>query len=284
MTDFATPLPSTAQLQTLIGRLSPASRTEEGAADLSQAFSALLAAQLQGEGTANAEGLLAMLLLRLTEQTAVAATAPAATHINQFDAEKQIGGDGRNADCGPTSLVMALRTIGLDLPGSAYGMTPGDAVRLARRAMVTDPGRDGVGSNANAERNTFTNLGEVRRGALQAGARSQVLAPNSQIIREALAGGAAVVVSGTFAGKQPLPWTGDRGPDNTSAPGGATAHIVAITGYDRFSNQFRVQDPARRTPVMVSAEALDAFMRGNAGALAVYNPRRTGMQGLRVGY
>jgi hypothetical protein len=281
MTDFATPLPTAAQLQSLVGRISPAGRAEGGDANLSEAFSALLASQLQGGGEASAEGLLAMLLLRLTEQTV---TAQPAAHINQFEAEKQIGGDGANADCGPTSLVMALGAIGLELPGSSYGMTSGDSVRLARRVMVSDPGRDGVGPNANAERNTFTNLGEVRRGALQAGARSQVLAPTSQSVREALSGGAAVVVSGTFAGKHPLPWTGDRGTDSGSPPGGATAHIVAVTGYDRYTNQFRVQDPARRTPLLVSPDALDAFMRGNAGALALFNPRRTGTQGLRIGY
>jgi hypothetical protein len=281
MTDYANPLPTTAHLQSLIGRISPASRTEGGDADLTQAFSALLASQLQGDVAAGAEGLLAMLLLRLTEQPAAAL---ATDHINQFEAEKQIGGDGRNADCGPTSLVMALRSIGLDLPGASYGMTPGDSVRLARRVMVSDPARDGIGPTANAERNTYTNLGEIRRGALQAGARSQVLAPNTAAIREALAGGAAVVISGTFVGKQPLPWTGDRGTDNASAPGGATAHIVAVTGYDRYSGQFRLQDPARRTSLLVSAEALDSFMRGNAGALALFNPRRTSTQGLRLGY
>ncbi len=281
MTDYATPLPTTAQLQSLIGRISPANRSEGGDPDLTQAFSALLASQLQGGDAAGAEGLLAMLLLRLTEQPAA---VPAADHINQFEAEKLTGGDGRNADCGPTSLVMALRSIGLDLPGASYGMTSGESVRLARRVMVSDPARDGVGPNANAERNTFTNLGEIRRGALQAGARSQVLAPHTPAIREALAGGAAVVISGTFVGKQPLPWTGDRGTDNTLAPGGATAHIVAVTGYDRYTGQFRVQDPARRTPLLVSAEALDSFMRGNAGALALYNPRRTSTHGLRLGY
>jgi len=71
---------------------------------------------------------------------------------------------------------------------------------------------------------------------------------------------------------------------NGTAPGGATAHIVAITGYDRYSGQFKVQDPARRGPVMVSAETLEAFMQGNAGALAIFNPRQMATQGWRASY
>lgn len=196
-------------------------------------------------------------------------------HINQFEAELQVGGDGRNANCGPTSLVIALHSLGMRLPGEGAGMSAGQAVDLARRLMVADAGRDGVdalGERAEGEHSTYTNFDDLMRGAHAAGARAERITPTAESIRAALERGGRVIVSGTFEGKQPLPWTGDRGSDNTSAPGGATRHLIAVTGYNRQSNLFIVNDPARRKPLSVSAEALERFMRGNAGALALYRP------------
>jgi hypothetical protein len=183
-----------------------------------------------------------------------------------------VGGDGRNANCGPAALVMALRAVGRDIAGAVAGLNDGQAVALARRAMVTDPSRDGVtgsGQMAESETGSFTNLGEVQRGAQASGAATQLLAPNAESVRQALLRGASVVLSGTFVGKSPLPWTGDRGHDNATAPGGATGHFVAVTAYDSNSGYFLVHDPARRTPLAVSGPTLEHFMRGNAGALAV---------------
>ncbi len=285
MTDFAQPLPA-ATLQSPISRLRRelTSVTDDGS--LQQAFNAVLAAQGTGTEMGSADALMSMLLLKLVERIEGGSTAIAAkeTHINQFDAEISVGGDGRNADCGPASLVMALNAIGLSIGSSS--LTSGEAMVLARKRMVNDTSRDGVdaaGRYLGSEHNTFTNLSEVRRGAQAAAARTQVLAPTAAAIREALMGGASVVASGTFVGKA-LPWTGDRGTDNNAAPGGATAHIIAVTGYDRYTGMFKVQDPARKKVIMVSAETLEAFMRGNAGALALYNPRQLTAQGLRTTY
>ena len=285
MTDFAQPLPA-ASYQSPLSRLRRDASSENGGSELQQAFSALLAAQGSDSEPGGADALMSMLLLKLVERIdgGAAALTGSGTHINQFDAEISIGGDGRNADCGPASLVMALNAVGLSIGNG--NLTSGEAMVLARKRMVNDTSRDGVdvsGRYLASEHNNFTSLSEVRRGAQSAAARTQVLAPSAAGIREALLGGASVVVSGTFVGKA-LPWTGDRGTDNGTAPGGATAHIVAITGYDRYSGQFKVQDPARRGPVMVSAETLEAFMQGNAGALAIFNPRQMATQGWRASY
>ncbi len=285
MTDFAQPLPA-ASLQNPLARLRLSASSDAVGGDLQQAFSALLAAQSSSAETGGSDTLMSMLLLKLVEHLDGATTTVAGseTHVNQFDAEISVGGDGRNADCGPASLVMALNAVGLSIGSSS--LTSGESMVLARKRMVNDTSRDGVdgaGLYLGSEHNNFTSLSEVRRGAQSAAARTQVLAPTAAGIREALLGGASVVVSGTFAGKV-APWTGDRGTDNGSAPGGATAHIVAVTGYDRYTGQFKVQDPARRSVVMVSAEALESFMRGNAGALAIYNPRQLATQGWRASY
>jgi hypothetical protein len=194
-------------------------------------------------------------------------------HINQFLAELQVGGDGRNADCGPTSLVMALHQLGLRVAGETAGANDGEAVDLARRSMVASSARDGVDANGNrvdAEHSTFTNFGDLSRGAAAAGAKSQFIKASAAGIQSALQGGASVIASGTFAGKYPLPWTGDRGIDNNTAPGHATAHLIEVSAYDPSSNTFTVHDPCRAQANQVSAAALEQFMAGNAGAMAIW--------------
>ncbi len=194
-------------------------------------------------------------------------------HINQFLAELQVGGDGRNADCGPTSLVMALHQLGLRVAGETSSNNDGEAVGLARRSMVNSSARDGVDANGNrvdAEHSTYTNFSDLARGAAAAGAKSQVIKSNAAGIQSALQNGASVIVSGTFAGKYPLPWTGDRGIDNNSAPGHATAHLIEVSAYDSSSNTFTIHDPCRVQAVQVSGAALEQFMAGNAGAMALW--------------
>jgi hypothetical protein len=193
-------------------------------------------------------------------------------HVNQFEAELQVGGDGANADCGPASLVMALRALGLLVKGETANTTDGDAVDLARLSMVDDPELDGVdaeGNRVESEHSIFTTLDDVARGANAAGANVETITANASSIQAALEKGAKVVITGTFAGKDSLPWTGDNGVDNNIAPGGAEGHIVAVTGYDPNNGMFLVQDPARTTPMMVTTQALEQFMDGNAGALAI---------------
>jgi hypothetical protein len=194
-------------------------------------------------------------------------------HINQFLAELQVGGDGKNADCGPTSLVMALHQLGLRVAGETSGINDGEAVDLARRSMITSSARDGVdarGNRVDAEHSTYTNFNDLARGAAAAGAKSQFIKASAAGIQSALQNGASVIASGTFAGKYPLPWTGDRGFDNNSAPGNATAHLIEVSSYDPSSNTFTVHDPCRIQATQVSAAALEQFMAGNAGAMAVW--------------
>lgn len=193
-------------------------------------------------------------------------------HINQFSAEKAAGGDGINANCGPTSLVMALHSLGLKVKGETSSSSDGDLIDLARKSMVTDASRDGIDENGNrsdVEHNTFTNFNDLTRGAEAAGANARRITPAASSIKNALLTGSKVIVSGTFVGKTPLPWTGDSGTDNNKAPGNATKHIIAITGYNQSQGKFIVDDPARKSTLLVTASQLEAFMDGNAGALAV---------------
>jgi hypothetical protein len=211
-------------------------------------------------------------LLNQSNASQISLSQAQGLQINQFAADKEMGGDGVNSNCGPTALVMALHGLGLSFKGDSDSVSNGEEVDLARRMMVADKARDGVdsrGNRAENELNSYTDFDDLARGVQAAGGSSQMIGENAASIRSALMSGARVVISGTFAGKSPLPWTGDRGPDNHSAPGGATKHIVTVSGYDSQTNSFIINDPARLTPLRVSSAALDNFMDGNAGAMAV---------------
>lgn len=211
-------------------------------------------------------------IMAMDAQEQVSSSLSSIGHINQFEADAANGGDGINTDCGPTSLAMALHALGLKVPGEDKANTNGDVIDLARAAMVNDPARDGVdegGRRSDSEHNTFTNFDDLLRGARTSGATVATLTPNATSIRNALESGAKVIVSGTFTGKTPVPWTGDRGVDAATAPGFATEHIIAITGYDEKSGQFTVNDPARSKPFTIGSGTLMYFMEGNAGAIAL---------------
>ncbi|MCJ7624404.1 MAG: C39 family peptidase [Anaerolineaceae bacterium] len=193
-------------------------------------------------------------------------------HINQFDAEISVGGDGANANCGPTSLAIGLHALGIPVLGEGTITNSGLTVDLARKSMVADAARDGMGANGQrleSEHSTWTNFEDLDRGARAAGAKTGRITATAKDVMESLVGEGIVIVSGTFTGKYPLPWTGDRGVDNQSAPGNATGHIVAVTGYDPSSGAFIVNDPARKEPLIIDAKKLDYFMQGKAGAIEI---------------
>jgi len=149
---------------------------------------------------------------RRTSNSEVSSAADAkAYQINQFTAEREVGGDGRNANCGPTSLTMALHSLGLCVKGETSETSTGRQVDLARLSMVSDSGRDGVdgsGQRSEAEHSTYTNFSDLTRGASAAGATPVRIQPTQEAISSALQKGAKVVISGTFSGKSPLPHWG----------------------------------------------------------------------------
>jgi hypothetical protein len=218
------------------------------------------------------EKLLAMDTQAQMTQGASPVLAENSLQVNQFNAEKANGGDGINADCGPASLMMGLHALGLTVKGEAKDTSAGKAIDMARLSMVQDPARDGVDANgqrSETEHNTFTNFDDLLQGAKAAGAQAEIIKADTKTIRSELDFGAKIIVSGTFEGKSPLPWTGDSGIDNNSAPGFATKHFVVVTAYDSKTGQYTVHDPARNSVLGVSANDLLSFMNGNEGAIAL---------------
>ncbi len=213
-------------------------------------------------------------------------------YINQFDAELQVSGDGRNANCGPTSVVMALRDQGLSLPGIpgvAHDGSNGADVQVARYHMYNgvDASRDGVVpvdpnnpdagyqyaamSGAGNENSTYTDFSGVKRAVEQAGGTAEYLSPNAEGVAQALREGKAVVVAGNFV--EEIDGVKQEKTDTWTRGGGAEEHLVAITGLTEEGN-FIVCDPAHpdREPIIATPEELEAFMRGNAAAMSVAAP------------
>ena len=193
-------------------------------------------------------------------------------HINQFAAELQVGGDNLNANCGPTSLVMALHQLGLRVEGETADTTTGEAVDLARKSMAGawyEDGVDAAGRRVDGEHNVFSDFVDLARGVTAAGAVSRRIKPETDQIIQSLQNGATVIVSGRFGGKYPLPWTGDCGSDNKTAPGFADQHLVQVSSYDSSTGLFTINDPARNSAHQVTAAVLESFMAGNEGALEI---------------
>jgi hypothetical protein len=205
-------------------------------------------------------------------------------HINQFDAEPQVGGDGKNANCGPTSVVIALRDQGLELPpipGQPHNGTNGADIQAARFHMYNgvDSARDGVElrdpnnpdagyqyapmSGKGNENSQYTYFTEVDNAVSAAGGHSEYIGSDAASVAQALEDGKSVVLSGTFVEN------GTEKTDTWTRGGGAEEHVVAVTGVTEDGN-FIVCDPALRAPVIATPEQLEAFMRGNAAAMAIY--------------
>lgn len=208
-------------------------------------------------------------------------------YLNQFDAEKEVGGDGKNANCGPAALAMALKTQGLatpSIPGIRSNGTAGAQVQAARYAMYkgADPAKDGVVtdksgkvtgyapmSGAGNENSKYTSMTAVIRGAKAAGADAEKLAPTSAAIEKAIKDGKTVVVLGNFVDDKGKAKEGlwPRG-------GGAEAHFITVTGTTS-DGKFIVNDPANpnRRPETVTADQLNKFMNSDpAAAAAIQRP------------
>lgn len=253
-------------------------------------------------------------------------------YIHQFDAETQVSyttadgvevdGDGRNGNCGPTSVVMALRAQGLslpDIPGIEHNGTDGADIQAARFHMYNDlegnEFRDGVvlqdPDNPDAgfeyapmngtgnENSQFTGFPGVANAVDAAGGEAVGIPATSEGVAEAINDGASVVISGSFLEPNEAPVMAAEGEprnelgqlidgegnvvmarpaktDTWARGGGATEHLVAVTGMTEEGN-FIVSDPAHpsRGPIIATPAELDAFMRGNPGAMAISAPEPT---------
>ncbi|MCE7869719.1 hypothetical protein DYH09_04985 [bacterium CPR1] len=177
---------------------------------------------------------------------------PERIHMTQvYDRKYNRGGAPRSADCGPTSLAMGLEALGLSPRGSAQDKI--DAARLAmfRGADASRDGFDMAGKKSQAEHGTSTNISDWRRGARAAGARSRDVRSVADVARE-VSQGHPVVLAGRNAGN-----IYGRG-HGISFNGG---HAILVSGYDRASGTFILNDPlSHGGPIRVNRAQLAAFL------------------------
>ncbi|WP_147447125.1 C39 family peptidase [Corallococcus sp. CA054B] len=226
---------------------------------------------------------------RASRNQSDAADAYQGIYVNQFDAETQVGGDGRNANCGPTATLMAFLKQGLEIPsipGITHNGTAGADVQAVRYwgNRLTDTNSDGVTTNPQGgteyslttENSQYTGFQDVKNAVTAARGSWAKVDANSESIKEAIESGMSVVISGNFV-EAPAQGSENTDPvvksDTWAQGGGAQEHLVAVVGMTPEGN-FIVCDPAAavRTPLEVTPAELDAFMRGNAGAIGIYDP------------
>ena len=194
-------------------------------------------------------------------------------HIDQMAAEKDAYGTAKgysfgNADCVPASAAMALMSIGVRPPGYSTGTSAGALVSSVRHDMATTDYKDGVnqdGSYSNSEHGIGMDDKDILNinGKVPGVKVSNSTKYDSVTIRDSLAAGSSVVVSGNFNGRgSGEPWAHDYFSDKATN----TNHVIAVTAYDPVSGLYTVNDPGRSAAITVTADALDKFTARNGDA------------------
>ncbi|NTX34438.1 SH3 domain-containing protein [Myxococcus sp. CA033] len=134
-------------------------------------------------------------------------------YVDQFGAEGDVGGDGENANCGPSATLTALRNEGLEIPPipdlvTTHGQdTTGAEVQAVRYwgNHENDSGDDGVSTNdqgevvyALGENGSYTGTTDIEHAVTAAGGTFYRPAANPGAIADAIRDGSTVVISGSF--------------------------------------------------------------------------------------
>lgn len=168
-----------------------------------------------------------------------------------------------NGNCGPASIVNALRLVGLDVPG--FRGERAQAVIDAARILAT-------GQNQPWTATTKVQQAHALRAAGAQVHASSSLSEGLRAVRE----GAVLLVGGNRAARG---WP--RRPDDPP-PSGVAAHAAVVARYVAATGRYVVHDPALFAPVEVDAEQLAAFTQALDGermlrvGLAVRGPATPG--------
>lgn len=185
-------------------------------------------------------------------------------HLTQFR-HPIFNPDGlpESQNCGPTTLVMALRRLGLT-PRGASGSQTQEAIDAARYAMFSDargrsidPARDGFELDrsgllvrAPSKHQTLTDLVDLERGAANSGASTMRLPSLARAVTE-LGQGRPVILCGD--------------PGRAGAYGARVGvhyrggHFILLASFD--GQAFRIADPlCPRGQVEVTPGELAAFL------------------------
>jgi hypothetical protein len=174
--------------------------------------------------------------------------SPQSVHVTQVPSKYNPHPAAGNRDCGPASVVMALRMLGMKAPGASTG---GEAQIDRVRVLAT-------GSNSHT---TATTNFELERALSAAGASTTEVASIEDVERAVLAG-KPVVLNGNprnagaygprFSAKQMTPYSG--------------GHWITVTGYDKRADRFIVNDPLSKVgAIKVTRKELSAYLGSSLG-------------------
>lgn len=174
-------------------------------------------------------------------------------HIAQFAGKYLPDGPTMRPNCGPASVTMALRMIGLDIPG--FSGQNSESVLDKARVLATGQNNTAVGttdseletliSKSGAKWSESTNFGEVTNWVKQG-------------IPVVLSGNPAKGWNHRYTSDQVYPFDG--------------GHWVTVSGYDSASGHYIVNDPLSQIgPIYVSEAELKSYNQahGNLG-IAVF--------------
>jgi hypothetical protein len=174
-------------------------------------------------------------------------------------------GEG-NGNCGPTSAVMALRLVGLDVPGF-HGERTQKAIDAAR-ILAT-------GAN---DANDWTNANEMRR-ALEAGGAIVREANGVNDTLDAVRQGKVALILGNV---NTAGWPGGSHIPPTYDKDAWAGHFVVASRYYPERDAYAINDPGDPHPYFVTGDQLRRFATGGDGeninpgiALVVDGPATT---------
>jgi len=174
---------------------------------------------------------------------------PRSVHVSQVPSKYNKTPAAGNKDCGPVSVVMALKLVGRSVPGVVGTAAPQKLVNRVRQL---------TGNTANT---AATTNHELERALGASGATSREIASFAAVKASVLAG-KPVILNGNPGN------AGAYGSKFTSAQmtkynGG---HWIVVSGYDTKNGQFIINDPLSKVgPVKVSAAQLEAYRGGSMG-------------------
>ncbi|MCW2956675.1 MAG: hypothetical protein JWO69_1544 [Thermoleophilia bacterium] len=175
------------------------------------------------------------------------------THIAQFAGKYLPDGPTMRPNCGPASVTMALRMVGLDIPG--FSGQNSEAVLDQARILATGKNDTSVGTT-DAELETLIN----KSGAQWSETTdfNQMTGWVKQGIPVVLSGNPAHGWNSRYSSDQVFPFDG--------------GHWVTVSGYDAATGHYIVNDPLSQIgPIYVSEAELRSYNKahGNLG-IAVF--------------
>ncbi len=174
---------------------------------------------------------------------------PRTVHVSQVPSRFNPNPAPGNRDCGPASVVMALRLIGTPIPGATSSDAPQKLINRARKL---------TGNLSAAASTTNHELGRALRAA---GASTREIM-DAASIKAAVLDGKPVILNGNprhagaygwkFSERQMQPYNG--------------AHWIVVSGWDAASRTFIVNDPLSKVgAVKVTPAQLEAYRGGSLG-------------------